>query len=493
MNILFLNPPHLSGEIYMKEIGRCGRRAVVGELWPQIGLAYLAAIALKCGASAKIIDAMAENLSMTSLLEEINSFNPHLIIANTTTPTFENDSQVLQSIKKDFPKIIFSFTGTHVSALPEESLRKSCADFVFINEAEETLRELLEKFQKKNSEDVEIIKEDSIRKILLDVCKDINGFAYMKDNEFILNPPRSFVDNLDSLPFPARHLLPNNAYKMPFFENEPFTTIIPTRGCPWQCIFCRAGKVWGRRIRTRSPENVLGEIETLVKDFNIRNIAFMTDSFTLNRNWAIKFLEELLKKNLKISWVCNSRVDAVDLNMLELMKKTGCKLISYGIESGDQNILNDAKKNIKLDDCIKAIEMTRKAKIISMAYFIIGLPGETWDSINRSIEFAIKLNPDYVNFHVATPFPGTELYDIAMAKGWLVSNNWADYEEEGSSVLRTEALTDTDLMKAQKIAMRRFYFRPAKLLKEIFSIKSFDQFISRLKAGLKIFISLFKK
>ncbi len=489
MKILFLNPPHSGGEIYMKEIGRCGRRAVAGEFWPQTGLAYLAAVAAKSGAESIIIDAMTEGCDFESLLSRISSYSPDMIIANTTTPTFNNDADVLRKIKESFPDTIVALTGTHASAVVEESLSKSSSDFIFINESEETLSEIIGLLTKS---DFFSSKENKRCKIK-DIIKEIRGIAYLENEKVVKSENRDFTDNLDTFPFPARELLPNHLYKMPFFEDEPFTTVIPTRGCPFQCIFCRAGKVWGRRIRTRSVNNVLDEISEIINKFKIRNIAFMTDSLTLNRKWTIEFLKGIIERRLNFRWVCNSRSDAVDSEMLGLMKKCGCKLISYGVESGNQEILDASKKGIKLEDCKNAIQLTKKAGIISMAYFIIGLPGETWETINQSIKFAIDINPDYVNFHVATPFPGTELFDIAGEKGWLISRNWEDYEEEGSAVMRTENLSAEELIKAQKLAMKRFYLRPSRLLKELLSIKSFAQLKSHFKAGIKIFKILGEK
>ncbi len=270
-------------------------------------------------------------------------------------------------------------------------------------------------------------------------------------------------------------------------------TVIPTRGCPWQCTFCRAGKVWGSKIRSRSPENVIEEIRQIKENLGIRNVVFMTDSLTLDKTWAARFFDAILEQSLEFRWICNSRVDAVNPEILSGMKKAGCLLISYGVESGSQEILDAAKKKITLEDSRNAIQWTREAGILSMAYFILGLPGETPETIEQSIIFACDLDPDYVNFHIATPFPGTELYDIAKEKGWLVTTDWSEYEEEGSAVLRTEALTARDLVCAQKRAMRRFYMRPGRILKEIRSVKSFTQFKARLKAGFSLFRLLSRK
>ncbi|MFH0794825.1 MAG: radical SAM protein [bacterium] len=474
--ILLLNPPSLKGEIFMKEIGRCGRKAVGGERWPQTGLAYLAAVAEQSGWNAALIDAMAEDVDYTSLEARVRDFSPDLIVAICTTPTLKNDSHVLSLLKKASGAVT-GFTGTHVSALPAESLKDSDVDFVMINESEVTLGELLE-----------CMKSDGFA---IRGLSRIAGMAVRgEDGIALTTPPRPLVENLDIFPNPARHLLPNHAYRMPFFEDGPFATVIPTRGCPWPCTFCRAGRVWGREIRTRSPEHVHGELTDLAERLGIRNVVFMTDSLTLNRQWARKFFHMLIEKGPRITWICNSRVDVVDKEMLRLMKEAGCKLISYGVESGNQEVLNATKKQITLEQSERAIKNTRDAGILSMAYFILGLPGETPDTINETIAFAKKIDPDYVNFHVATPFPGTELYDLALEKQWIASDNWDDFEEEGSAVMRTDDLSPEDLKAAQRRAMREFYLRPRQIARELGRLRSFAQFRAKLNAGVSILRTL---
>jgi radical SAM superfamily enzyme YgiQ (UPF0313 family) len=196
---------------------------------------------------------------------------------------------------------------------------------------------------------------------------------------------------------------------------------------------------------------------------------------------------------MKFQWICNSRVDAVDPDMLRLMRQTGCKLISYGVESGNQEILNRAKKRVDLNQSSNAIHLTRKAGILSMAYFILGLPGETQQTIDETIAFMKNLDPDYINVHIATPFPGTELYDIAEQKGWLVSHDWKDYEEEGSAVIRTAELSTEELVEAQKRAMREFYTRPRVILRELFRFRNRSPLSSRIRAGFNIIRTIFTR
>jgi anaerobic magnesium-protoporphyrin IX monomethyl ester cyclase len=485
MRTLFLNPPALTGEIYMKEIGRCGRRSVAGELWPQTGLAYLAAVAEQEGHEARIIDAMAARVGVGALVEDVRQWRPALIVVNTTTPTFKNDAVVIGRLL-DCCDALVAFTGTHVSALPEETLATSRADLVVINEAEETVRALLRAMAAKGG-------SQGARKDLWPLLPEIAGLAWRGDGGTVQHSaPRQPVADIDTLPFPARHLLPNQAYRMPFFSGAPFATVIPTRGCPWPCSFCRAGSVWGKRVRVRSPQNVVAEARQIVSRLGIPNIVFMTDSLTLDRKWAMSLFQAIADDGLKFQWICNSRVDAVDVELLRAMKAAGCLMVSYGIESGDPAILKATRKGITTEQARDAIAMTRRAGLKSMAYFIIGLPGESWETVRRSIAFAKSIDPDYVNFHIATPFPGTELYAQAKEKGWLTTDEWSEYEEEGSAVLVAGELSPAELERAQRMAMRAFYLRPARLARELLSIRRPADLAVRVRAGLKMIRTVFR-
>ncbi len=477
MKVLLLNPPDLKQEKYMKEIGRCGRRAVAGELWPQTGLAYLAAVLRNANFDVSFIDAMAENLTMDSLLKRISDIEPQIVVAGTTTPTFSNDIKVLEQIR-NAKAVRTVLVGTHSSALPRESVLHPAVDYVVVNEAEETIVELARVLDSGGHDD------ESLR--------HVRGIAFVDSSgEVVIAESRGYIEPLDTLPFPARDLLPNDRYHMPFFGKHPFATVIPTRGCPWQCIFCRAGKVWGRKIRVRSPQNVADEIKSIVDQLGIRHIVFMTDSLTLNKHWLREFLDTVLERELKFKWICNSRVDAVDEEMLAHMRRAGCKLISYGVESGNQAILDRAKKGIRLEDSARAMDLTRKAGILSMAYFILGLPGENRYTVSETIDFMKRIKPDYVNVHVATPFPGTEFFEIAEKNNWLVTTDWSRYEEEGSAVVKTEELSSEELLSAQRRAMKEFYARPSWIVRELFRLRNHSSLSARLRAGWNVVKTVF--
>ncbi len=471
MNILFLNPPILKNDtIFMKEIGRCGSTATGNQYWPQTGLAYLAAVAEKKH-KVKIIDAMAESIPTTKIIDITKNFAPDLVVIHTTTPTFKNDSQFLAEIKKDLPNVKSGFVGTHVSNTVKESLDTSLADFILVNEPELTFEDLLNNF--------------------LGNWNNIPGLAFRLNSTIKINKLRPLVENLDILPFPARHLLPNQKYRMVLTNNEVFATVVSSRGCPHSCIYCRVGYPWGKRFRKRSVNNVVEEIKEIKTKFGIKNIVFMADTFTIDKNWVINFCDKLIKENLKMNWLCNSRIDTIDEEMLKKMKEAGCSLISFGIESGSQDILNKAKKKLDIRKAENAIKITKNAGVKTFAYFVVGLPGETKQTIKKTIKFAKKLDPDYVNFHIATPHPGTELYDIAKKNNWIVDTNYEHYDQSGNySVMRNKDLTAEQILLAQKSAMRNFYFRPKYIIKQLSKLKKPKDIIELGKIGVQIFMGI---
>ena len=469
MNILLLNPPYINGKkIFMKEIGRCGSTATANQYWPQTGLAYLAAN-VQSSHNIKIIDAIAQEYNFNNLITIIKNFRPKVIVIHTTTPTFNNDATVLNRIKKELKNTIIGFVGNHVSNTVKPSLQNSIADFILVNEPELTFQDL-------------IIN-------LSNDWKKIPGLAYRKSQKIIINKPRKNLKNLDNLNFPARNLLHNNKYKMILTNNEVFATVIPSRGCPFSCIFCRVGYPWGKKFRQRSVDNVLDEIKEIRTKYSIRNIVFMADTFTLEKKWVMDLCNKILQNKLDINWLCNSRADTIDQEMVNVMKKAGCSLISFGIESGNQQILDKSKKNLDLRKAKHVINITKKQGIRTFAYFILGLPGENKKTINQTIKFAKKLDPDYVNFHLATPHPGTELATIAHKKKWIIDNQYEHYDQSGKySVLKTNNLSSKQILRAQKRAMREFYLRPKIILKQLIRIKKPKDIINLAKMSIRIML-----
>jgi radical SAM superfamily enzyme YgiQ (UPF0313 family) len=478
IRVSIINPPELSGEIYFKEVSRCGRKSVAGEIWPQTGLAYLAATLEEAGHRVDFVDSMAEGIELDALRERIERFDPQLVVFNTITPTIKNDCEVIRRVHD--PKRLWGCVGTHASVLPEETIRDSGCDFTLINEAEDSIVEVAAALERHG---VEEIRSNPVR-CLAEVQ---GGIAHLDENGGVaVAEQRKFIRELDRLPLPARHLMPMERYRMPFFPGQTFATIIPSRGCPWTCTYCRAGQVYGSAVRVRAPESLVEEMRQLDERFGCRAVVFMTDGLTFKPDWTAEVCEAIIAARLPTRWICNSRVDNVTLDLLQLMKCAGCEMVSYGVESGSQEILDLSRKHITLEQSRDAIRWTREAGLTSMAYFILGLPGETPETIEQTIRFSREINPDYVNFHVATPFPGTDLYDIAKGNGWLTTEDWSAYEEEGSAVMRTEHLSAEELVAAQRKAMRAFYMRPGRMIKELVNIRSLSDFQAKISAGWRV-------
>ncbi len=444
MKVAIVNPPSYKNEKYVRE-GRCEQRASSFQyLMVPISLPTIAGLLRSKGFKIKLIDCMAEELNSESTIKEIEKFKPKLIILNFSTATYPGDKSFTLKLKKRMPKVHLTAIGVHVSALPKETLIETALDSIIRREPEMTALDLAQKIKKKMK------------------LREVKGLSYRGNPLFINNPAREFINNLDQLPFPTRDLLKNERYKMPIY-NRPYTLVITSRGCPNNCSFCTAGIYYGSKIRMRSPENVLDEIEEIIKVYKIKDIAMWADTFTFNRNYVLKICQGIKERGLKFRWMANARTDRVDLKMLKTMRESGCQIISFGVESGVQRILNHVGKNITLNQTRRAFKWTKKAGIESAAHIIFGLPGETKETIKKTMKFVKEINPDYVQFYSATPFPGTRFYQEASQKGWITASGWQDFEP-GKNIISTPTLSVRDLALLRKKAYLQFYLRPKYIL-----------------------------
>lgn len=457
MRILIVNPPSIEGIKYVRE-GRCEQRSSSFQyMMVPISLPSIAALLIKNGYDVKILDCIADSLTDDDVLKATGDFNPELFILNTSTPTFENDIKIIKRIKEKFGNIHLTAIGIHVTVLPEESLRLSKLDSVIRREPELTALALADCIKTRG--DLSLVE----------------GISFKSEKEITNNPERTFCDNLNELPFPARNLLNNNKYTLPVI-NRPYTLVISSRGCPYQCIFCTASLYYGSKLRLRSPENILAEIDEVVKKYKVKDITMWSDTFTLNRQFVVDICQGIIDKKFDIQWTCNSRVDKVDPELLALMKKSGCIGISYGIESGVQEILDNIKKDITLKQIRDAFKWTNEAGIETLAHVIFGLPGETKETIKETVRFVKGINPDYAQFYCAIPFPGTEFHRMAKQNGWLTDEKWSMYEIN-RAMISTPKLPVEELRKARLRAFLSFYLRPSYIIKRLGKLKSFDDFM----------------
>jgi len=446
MQILIINPPAANKIKYIRE-GRCEQRLSSFQYtMPPISLLSIAGLMEREKFEVKILDCISEELDFADIKREINAFAPALIIINISTATYYSDLEIVKLIR-DITSCHITAIGVHVSVLPEIVLKESLLDSTIIGEPELTCLKLAKAIEKKSS------------------LKEIEAVSFKDDGKIIHNPRISFMEDLDKLPFPARHLVKNKNYILPLI-NRPYTLIISSRGCPYECIFCTARQYYGNKIRLRNSKGIADEAVEVIHKFNIKDIVMWSDTFTLVRSNILEICDEIKKRNLKFNWMCNSRVDKVDEVLLKEMKEAGCSGISYGVESGVQAILDKAKKAITLKQIEDAFKWTHQAKIQTLAHVIFGLPGETKSTIKITLNFVKKINPDFAQFYCAIPFPGTELYSLSEENGWLITDDWSRFELN-QAVVNTPGLSAKDLAKARKQAFLSFYLRPLYLTRRV--------------------------
>ena len=428
---------------------------------PPTDLMYLAAIAEQQGFDAKIKDySQGGNYE-----NDLKEFKPDYLVINIATPTLEHDLEAVKKAKDLNPNIITIAKGAAFLTLAEKIISEHDElDFGILGEAEKTLEEILQEKQK----------------------SEILGIYYKENGEVKFTGNRPFIEDLDSLPFPARHLVDNNIYRRPD-NNKVQATIKVERGCPFHCFFCLATPVSGAKVRRRSAENIVAEIRECVEKYNIRNFLFWADIFNLDRQWTIDLCQAIIDSGLKITWSANTRADTADLEMAKIMYKSGCRLVSIGVESGSQYMLEKMGKKITLDDVRKTVKIFKQAKIRIYNYFVIGLPWETEETIEETIKFAIELNSDFISFYTATPLPGSRFYDYAKEHNLFDKDTSFENAYFYPSV-NTHHLTKDRVFELHKSAIKRFYLRPLYILKMLVRIRSFEEIKNYFIAGMNVLL-----
>ncbi len=408
-----------------------------------MGIAYIAAVLEENNVVVEIIDAAALEMSWETLEVEIRKANPGMVAITALTPTISNALQTAELAKKTCPQATVVMGGYHPSFNHQEILDKDYVDIVVIGEGEYTFPELVK---------------------TLDEGGDLNqvqGIAYGD----VVTPPRPLIMDLDELPFPARHLLPMDHYKILNMQLHT-ATMISGRGCPMQCSFCASAALHGNKLRMRSAKNVVDEMEHLIKDHEAGMVAFMDDTFTLKPSRVIEICDEIIKRDLNLYWGCTARADTLSDELLQKLNESGCITLFLGVESADQQQLDRVNKQLTIDKIRRAFSLARKNDIRTIASVVLGMPGDTKDSIQRTIKFVRELNPSYALFSLATPYPGTRFYQQAVQENLIKVKDWSKYTLL-SPVLETVDCSMDELKKMQKTAFRQFYLRPVYLLKQV--------------------------
>jgi anaerobic magnesium-protoporphyrin IX monomethyl ester cyclase len=494
VDVLLVNPPSPDGAIWIRSQHRVGRRSRENMVWPQVSLAQMAAVLLP-DYSVKVIDAIAERMDWDSFRQEIDKYLPKYYLTQVTAPTLENDMYgTFLASARGAKTIAF---GTHVTPIPQETLRAyPSLDFVLYGEPDLTLRDLIDHLEcriEQRSEELRGVFErqpnykPAIREDGSVDMDNILGIAWRKNGEVRMNYPRPFVNDLNDLPVPAHHLLPLNSYRMPMMKG-PFTFIVTSRGCPAGCTYCIKHVSYQYSVRLRSPEKIMDELWVL-KKLGINNIHMYADLFTVNRDQVVNLCKMMIEQKININWTCNSRVDFVDEEMLQLMGKAGCWFISWGIESANEQILKHARKGTKLEQVRQALLWSKKAGINNWGYFIIGLPGETEETIRETIDFAKSLPLDIALFHIAAPYPGTPFFfEVVKEKWFRAGTRWEQVDMDKETVLDYPGLPAERLMYWQRRAFREWALRPGPALTYLKMLLSdTSTFKTALDVGLQAF------
>ncbi len=417
---------------------------------PPIGLGYIASFLRLHGHKVDIIDCAIMKESYTQIRSRIEAMNPD-VIGITALSSYYNEMRILAKVLRPL-QIPIILGGVHVSALPELSLRECKADFVVRGEGELTILELMDKWFDEEGK------------------KKIKGIAYLENGKIRINPNRELIQNLDDIPFPAWDLINPSWYpRQPhgeIYKRYPVAPILTTRGCPYSCSYCASTQFWRRKFRRRSARNIVDEIEYLVNDFKIREIHIWDDNFTLMRKHVVEFCREVLRRKLDLTFACPNgvRIDTLDKELLRLMRRTGFYSITFAIESGSQKILDRANKKINLKVIPEKLKIAKKLGFIIPSFFIFGLPGETYTTARRTIQFAKSLPLDTAVFFIAKPLPGSKLFD-----DWRQENNLLklNYDWFSFNRFRNRLILKNGkkILNLPQDAYREFLFRPIQILR----------------------------
>lgn len=455
MRITLIYPNISKVERYGSKIGESG-----GTQQP-LGIAYLGAHLRTRGHDVMLIDAETERLGIDDIIGRIRQFGARVCGISTTTIVFGHAVALAKAIKRDNPAIPIVVGGPHISGNPLDSMRHDCFDMGVFGEGEETLAELADAIEggRKMGE--------------LDA---IDGVVYRKNNEIIKNAPRKYIADLDEVPFPARDLLPHLRHYLPpplNYRATPVATIITTRGCPYGCTFCDHN-TFGRKYRMRGAENIVGEMKLLIGNYGVREFAFVDDTFNINDNRLDKLFGLMRDNNINLPWTCMARINTTSLEQLRAMKQAGCWHISFGIESGNPDIVKLIQKGIDLEYAAKVMGWCKSLGIYTKGFFIIGHPGETKETIEDTMRYALKVPFTDIVATLNTPLPGSWNFDNIEKYGRMATVDWSKHNM-WIPVFVPHGLSEEYLANKHRELIRKFYFRPRVIWEHLKQIRRFGE------------------
>jgi radical SAM superfamily enzyme YgiQ (UPF0313 family) len=435
MKILLLSPPTDSVI-----------KSVIGVTGPPLGLAYLASIARSQGDDVRIIDSIAMDYTFEDITGQIKKFDPDLVGLTSTTSMIPDAYKVAELAKEYNKEVKTVIGGPHVTFTQEETLMESPhMDFTVAGEGETSFSNLLLHLKGKKE------------------IKEVKGISYRDSEKIIVTPPEQLIKDVDSIPLPAIDLLPMEKYKA---GTKRFGTLMTSRGCPYNCIFCSSSLQFGKVWRGHSTERVMTELRRLVFDYGIHEIEFLDDTFTLNMKRAVEIAKNIKAENLDIKWSGSARVNLFNEEIAKAMKDSGAHTIYFGIESGNQNTLDFIGKGIKLQQAVDSVRKGNEAGLHTLGSFIIGFPDDTVYEVKNTIKFSKKVKVKIAQFTIATPYPGTRLWQLAKSQNLIKTTNWRKYTTL-NPVMSLKNFSDKQILGWLGKAYAYFYLRPTYLLNDL--------------------------
>jgi len=418
-----------------------------GRKLPPLGLAYVAGALEKEGFQVEMLDNYLLEKSVDEIKLEVKRFNPEIVGITCGSVTYERCLETARAVKEVLPSCKVVAGGWHPSYMPDSLLQHPEIDYVVVGEGERAMVELATHITKGGRSQAPPV---------------IAGVAYRHEGKMVSNPPK-FIDNLDEIPHPARHLLPLKLYhrEIEYLSVKPVDVMTTTRGCPFNCAFCESKTLWGPTCHSISPSKIVEEIEQLIKNYGTKGIYFINDNFTIRKDETVEMCRLIREKKLDIEWACDTRVDMISPELLKEMKMAGCKTIWFGVESGSPRIRKKLNLGVTIEQTVDAFKLCRKEGIQTACSFLMGIPGETAEDMKATFKFGRKLDPDWCLFNIFIAVPGSILYEEIMEKGLY------DRVEDFATYVKTEDFDYESLLKIQRRFHGSFNKSPKRILRKI--------------------------
>ena len=489
IDIMFLFPPISTGSDYAHRYGKKDLGDLKGDLIP-LGIASLAAYLKKYGFGVAALDCIALELTRDDIVETIRKRKPRSVGISATTYALPASTTLAERLREEFPNLLIILGGAHANVAGMDAARNiPSIDIVSYHpEGETVIHHILKKFSKHNFKRESLLND-------VDTMKDIKGIIFRNNNEIVKNLPGDIIKDLDFLPLPARDLFPMERY-VPLpnqYKKLPMTNMVVIRGCPYVCTFCDQAATTARR---RSPQKVIEEIRNVVEKYGIKEISFWDDTMSYHKKWMKEFCTLLIEAKLKVIWSCYAAVNTVNQEILHLMKKAGCWNIFYGYETGVAILADNIRSNRKnksMEYMKQVAKWTKDAGIEVRGSFMIALPGENPKLAEQTIQDAIKLDPEYAQFSIATPYPGTALYNEIKNGKWgkLTTEDFSEFQGWNVVFLPEGYKNKEEVLEMSRKAFKAFYMRPSYIIKAILNIRSLEdikRYIKGFKALVKGFV-----